>query len=175
MFKKISVGLVTFLACVSIASAGMVTDVVEQQKKVKWGKSYSYTHDLNDEGFVLGTALSGFLNVEIFDDRRDRGRGIWTLELSALSVENRWSQVTWGTDFATRVSGEAIASINSDGYLDVTIKSFWGDFFVGDSTLTVYTDDGDNPNVVTSVPEPGVLVLLGVGLVGLRLARPKSA
>jgi len=45
--------------------------------------------------------------------------------------------------------------------LDVTVTSLNGDFFVGNSVLSV----------ITEVPEPGTIALIGAGLLGLFAAR----
>lgn len=166
----------SMLLMASLTSAGMVTDVVNQSERLGWFDSYSYTHNLNDEGFTLGSAVSGLLDVEIQDDS-DRGWWIWHLELSALNIEGGWVGVTAGNSFNNvQISGQALASINQDGLLDVTIQSLWGDFYVGDSTLTITTDDGlaVGSAAVANVPEPGLLMLLAVGMVGLGVARSRS-
>ena len=60
---------------------------------------------------------------------------------------------------------EVVAILNEEGSINMGFLGF-GDFTLGDSVLTVQT---------ASVPEPGVLMLLGLGLIGLRVARPRSA
>ena len=60
---------------------------------------------------------------------------------------------------------EVVAILNAEGSIKMGFLGF-GDFTLGDSVLTVQT---------ASVPEPGVLMLLGLGLIGLRVARPRSA
>ena len=58
----------------------------------------------------------------------------------------------------------ALAQINDIGSLDITIQSLWGDFYVGQSILTVET-------AAIAVPEPTILGLLGLGLFGLVMVR----
>src|SRR5690606_39110502 len=68
MFKKLSALTVLFatLFTASYASAGLITDVEEIDQRVVL--SHSYTHDLSDKGFTLGTAESASLAIEIYDD-----------------------------------------------------------------------------------------------------------
>ena len=56
------------LLATSFAQAGVIVDVVEQNEFVGWWGSHSYTHDITDQGFSLGSAVSGTLEVELSDD-----------------------------------------------------------------------------------------------------------
>ncbi len=64
-------GLVAGLLVFGSASAGIIIDTVEQRERISLFGSHSYTHDLNDDGFVFGSAISGTLSISIWDDRRD--------------------------------------------------------------------------------------------------------
>lgn len=158
----------SLLVALSISAnsfAGVITDIVTQNVKVK-NSSHSYSHNINDDGFVLGSALSGNLSINIYDDGDLWGEGaVITVESFDLD-----SGGVWGTFWGSAASGwandlevNALVELNSDGFLNVKVSGL-GDFYVGNSVLTVTTAD---------VSEPATLALFGLGLMGLGFSRRK--
>jgi hypothetical protein len=127
---------------------------------------YTYTHNLNDNGFrPLNDLITGFhLSINLADDSRS-----W-LDGPELAYVNLPGSL--GDSFVTNfgLSGEefggwsilGLLQLNTLGTLTVTISSIIGDFNLVGSTLTA-----TGLANVASVPEPGALGLLGIGLMGM--------
>jgi hypothetical protein len=129
-------------------------------------QSYTYTHNLNDNGFrPLTDWITGFhLSINLADDSRNWLDGP---ELAYVNLPG-----TLGDGFVSNfgLSGEefggwsilGLLQLNTLGTLTVTISSIIGDFNLVGSTLTAH-----GLSNVASVPEPGALGLLGIGLMGM--------
>lgn len=148
--------------------AGVVTDVESVNALVGWGGEVSWTHDLSDTDFVLGSAQSATISIQLRDDSSS-----WldfievaTIVIDAVDFQDGQFLYIPTNDWTGLLGLNSLITLNATGLLNVTVWSDIGDFFVGNSTLQVVT---------TSVPEPGSLALLGLGLLGLGLLRRRSA
>jgi hypothetical protein len=168
--KKIAAAA-TFLLATS-AQAGMITDVEAVNKTVSFASSKTWTHNILDQGFVLGSALSASLMIEFRDDKDPWYQpfetaliqiGRFDLQDGGISVE---PTVSWTGDLGF----SSLIKLNADGTLKVKVTSVLGDFIIGNSILTVITKDAE-----VKVPEPSTIMLFCLGLLGLVAARKKAA
>lgn len=120
--------------------------------------SYSFQHDLTDDGFVPGSSpeiTSFMLTLELFDDslvNGDDGAEWATIDLPGTAADETVKVQFF--DVVTGISVEGLVQLNNSGMLDVTILHSGKnnqDFFFGGSTLVAY------------VPEPSTALLLGAG------------
>jgi PEP-CTERM motif len=133
--------------------------------------SYPYTHNLTDNGFrPLYDVITSFaLNINLKDDS-----GYDAVETAYIDIPGATGDsyvYNFGLSGA-EYGGWSIAGVlqlNLLGTLSVTISSITGDFILQNSTLVA--------RGYANVPEPGVLGLLGIGLLGMALSmrRRKSA
>jgi opacity protein-like surface antigen len=111
------------------------------------GQSYTYTHDITDNGYrPLTDILSSFrVSINLRDDDTNWFRD--GIELAFVDLPG-------------------LLQLNTLGTLTVTISSVLGDFNLVGSTLTA----NGLHNTAANVPEPGALGLLGVGLLGMAVS-----
>ena len=160
------------VACVFSVNgfAGTITDYerIDVNTKLSAGQHVSWTHNILEHGFVLGTAESASIVIELKDDQND----FWLfpfevalVKLGNFDLQDGGLNINPVESWFGNLGVSSLAKLNADGTLFVEVWSTLGDFFVGQSTLTVKT---------SSVPESSSLVLLALGLLGLGVMRKKA-
>lgn len=124
-----------------------------------------YSHDITSAGFVVGTddASSYSLSFNLYDDR-DRDMEIALFSQPGYLIDSAFFNLTGAEGGGWSIAG--LWQLDTTGHLTVAISSLLGDFYLGDSTLTV-------KGYKNSVPEPGTLALFGAALLGFGLMRRK--
>jgi len=171
LFKSLK-SLVVAAACLlSVNSfAGLITDVEADNKTDSITKSVSWTHNILDQGFTLGSAESASILIEFRDDKSDP----WfqpfetaLIQIGFFDVQDGGLVLNPTVNWNGNLGLSSLVKLNADGTLFVQVTSLLGDFVIGNSTLNVVAKD-------VSVPESSSLMLFGLGLLGLGLMRRKA-
>jgi uncharacterized protein with beta-barrel porin domain len=145
------------------------TDVVGGSENIlSQGQTYSFTHNINDNGFNSGTdaITSADIYISLFDDLDNAAEKV-KIKFDNLTIENNME-----VDYAAYHFLVASSMLQSDGLLNVSLNVVAGDFYFFGSRLEVDA----NRTAPAAVPEPTTFAMLGMGLLGLGLvARRKRA
>lgn len=158
------------------AQAAVIVDVVAVDKKIgaDWefsGDKTSWTHNLNDDGFAHGSALSASLLIEFWDDEKSFWDGVEAASIIVNFVDFLDGAIAHNPvkNWEGSLGSISLAGLNAEGILNITVKAIFGDFYIGKSFLTVNTADS------VSVPESSSLMLFALGLLGLVALRKRKA
>lgn len=131
--------------------------------------SVSFTHDIKDSGYrpgidsIYGAAL--FINLYDDGDSRSAEKATFKFDGSGWTpAADVVGSVSWADTFIFDV-----ASLVTDGILNVTVKAASGDFYFADSKLIVVGNQA-------TVPEPMSIAIFGIGLLalGMTMKRRRS-
>jgi len=174
--KVLAVCTLTFSAFCSVQANASVIDTVisDPNSVVNAGNStYSYTHNLLDNGFIVGstTYVSGTLKIRLTDMNQDES-GTITVGGQVIPTGNIANQSLndpspAGTFFEFALGAGALIDLNADGLLSVTIGRTTGNFAFADSTLTLEERRA-------ALPEPASIALFGTALAGICLSRRRT-
>ena len=175
------------LACVMAvgtsvpANALVITDMLEANPDIFITKglsmqSYTYVHNLIDDGFVPGIDHIGsaMLSIRLTDTTSNEDSfitvGLGQIEIGG-NVDNNSQNLPSpaGTFVNFALSAVSLADLMLDGMLSVTVSSTNRSFYFADSTLTASVVDRP-----ASVPEPLTMALMGIGLLGIGASRRKA-
>lgn len=165
LLKKIAVA--TLFMASAAAHAGVIVDVEEVNTYVGLWSSTTWTHDLSDDSFVLGSAQSADIIIQFWDDQKRDLPELASIIIGTIDFKDGAIVYNPTSTWTGSLGFNSLASLNAYGLLEVNVWSLFGDFYIGNSTLTVTTDD------VVSVPESSSIMLFALGLFGLVVSRRK--
>ena len=154
LLKGIGAGALMSLAAAAQAVPVTWTDVYSASREMGALETYTWTHDITDDGFHVGadSVSSYVLQLTFRDDDGDLWYNPLTWEAAVLDQPGFWSFELTDVDSGISAFENSIAgrvSLEKTGLLTVSLTSL-GDFFFDQSKLIASGD-------AASVPEPGSL------------------
>jgi hypothetical protein len=154
------------LTCSTLVSAYPVTDVVVLNKILDTGDFVSWEHDMTQYGY---DPAIGYVDFTLTLEVRDAEDAPWKVDWMGrpFYMLSQGQGRSFGRIYMEDLvfsRGETPIHIEDDGVARPRLTILEGSVWIGSATFTV-----DIPQ--TSLPEPGIAVLLGLGLLGLGLQR----
>ena len=174
----------TFLSLVALAAlsgtaqAAFVpttwTDDYITDQAVSVGSPAEYFHDITFDGFNVGSDIvtNFLLTIDLFDDASDRRfeGELAFVDIPGILGDRFVSTFQFGDAAYAGASIVGLFELNLLGQLSVTVSAIYGDFVLTGSHLVA-----KGFAQVASVPEPGTLGLLGLGLLGIAFGARRRA
>jgi hypothetical protein len=154
--------LLVFAAGAAQATPMSWTDTAKFNPNVyvsQWN-GFVYTQNLTHDGF--NPAVDTISDYSLSLDLVNSSGGFLALVVPG-TLSNAYINLN-GNSFGQNLYLTADLAFSSTGVLTVGIISLLGNFYLASSTLTAYGN-----GVATSVPEPGVITLLALGLAAIAL------
>ncbi|HEY4366778.1 MAG TPA: PEP-CTERM sorting domain-containing protein [Steroidobacteraceae bacterium] len=182
--KKASLLVSSVLALTAVAGAANAIpttwsdtyNVPLSQQLVSGGESITFTQDITDGPNGYRPGIDSLTKLVFSFDVADDKESLFTYELGNIAIDAVSDLGFTTTTFVSTIFGGLNSvdplTVNTHltlwdtGKYDITVSSLLGDFVVKSATLEAY---GDRSAVVTSVPEPTTLALMGIGLLGVGL------
>lgn len=176
--NKVLISLVALVGLAGTANAAFVSwesdytgpDVLIGGSGVK---TFSYTHDIKPDGFVVGSSLvtDFLLTIDLYDDSRSDDSEKAFINVPGFLGDKEVSSFSYSNDeYSSGWSIAGLLELNLWGTLSVTITAIKGDFYFAGSHLVA-----NGIGKATSVPEPSTLALLGLGLLGIAAGARRRA